>query len=66
MMKRIAIARDGTVKLRGVRTRWRVRRNGCGDFRVGGASWKLTDEYFEYLADARTYLEALTDEELLG
>jgi hypothetical protein len=64
-MTTVKIGRDGTVKLNGMATRWRVRRTAAGHFRVGGVAWKLTDEYCEYLDEARAYLATLTETELM-
>jgi len=70
MTRRITIARDGTVKLRGVKTRWRVetapsgwklRRPTGPNVFLSGCSMPV-----RRLEHARAYLESLTDEELLG
>ena len=63
MTRRITIARDGSVKLRGKATRWRVER--------GHMAWWYavapTGEGRPFRKHAvRAYLESLTDEELMG
>ena len=65
MTRRITIARDGTVKLRGKATRWRVTRDDRGGFGLDHPS--EGPDYAPYvLRDRRAQLESLTDEELMG
>lgn len=64
MTRRITIARDGTVKLRGVKTRWMCRRSDPCRWLVRTlTSYEGT---FFSASEARAYLESLTDEELLA
>ena len=79
MMKRITVSRDGTVRLRGRPTRWRVMlipwREGLQS-RMGakyaamapgdGCKPPMASKPLDTQAEVRTYLESLTDEELLG
>ena len=63
MTRRIAIARDGVVRLRGKATRWSVERGHMAWWYVVAPTGERRP--FRKHA-ARTYLESLTDEELLG
>lgn len=62
--RRLTIARDDTVKLRGVKTRWRCRRADYCRWVVRTlTSYEGT---YDSAREARAYLEALTDEDLMG
>ena len=69
MTRRITIARDGTVKLRGRETRWRVKAV-AKQFEHDTPYRLLSPEGVSRVVsshrDALPYLDELTDEELMG
>lgn len=70
MTRRLTIARDGTVKLRGKATRWTCRRWWLCLWYVYRVSGSIDGapcvEYYSRLDTARAALNAITDEELMG
>ena len=66
MTRRITIARNGVVRLRGKETRWRVRTQPGWDWFVHPAGDRASVVTFGAEREARAYLESLTDEELRG
>ncbi len=63
MTRRLTIARDGTVKLGGEATRWRVEPSLLVMRKVVVSP---SGRWFWSLREARAYLATLTDEELRG